>query len=156
MAILMMRAPRRFFSIRGGRIVRRISPHLFSDKFLWVQPSIICIETCYLSKIQSKKQYIIYDHSCDNNKVRVTHLMTSGEWPVGMAPPVSLNMRPKYSRSWRSRWSNAAYKSTVKEYYRWIVQIANSSISPIRIIKKTSLTSISADPFAFLSRSNTW
>ena len=97
--------------------MRRVSPHLFSDKFLWVQPSIKCIETCYVSKIQSKNN-ILYNDLCDNNKERVTHLMTSGEWPVGMAPPVSLNMRPKYSRSCKSRWSNAAYKSTIKEYYR--------------------------------------
>ena len=69
-------------------------------------------------KSNKKQQYIIYNDLCDNNKERVTHLMTSGEWPVGMAPPVSLNMRPKYSRSCRSRWSNAAYKSTIKEYYR--------------------------------------
>ena len=83
--------------------------------------NLLCVE----GPIQKKTIYY-YNDSCDNNRNRVTHLMTSGEWPVGMDPPVSLNMRPKYSRSCRSRWSNAAYKSTMKEHYRCMLQIKTS------------------------------
>ena len=33
----------------------------------------------------------------------VDYLITSGECPIGIGPPVSLNMRPKYSRSCKSK-----------------------------------------------------